>query len=163
MLVKGRNAFGLMLGQGWYHSVLGWAADSGRTTYQIKTMGALAQIVVTYKDGTQEIISTDDEWRSSTGDILLSTIYDGETVDARKAQRGWATAGFDDAAWQKVRVADYSLADLVPSESEPVITHKVMKPVAVITTPKGEKVLDFGQNLVGREIVTTCTHSEHRS
>lgn len=154
MLVKGKNAFGLMLGQGWYHSVLGWAADSGRTTYQIKTMGALAQIVVTYKDGTQEIISTDNEWKSSTGEILLSTIYDGETVDARKAQKGWTTAGFDDTAWQKVRVADYSLSDLVPSESEPVVKHKVMKPVAVITTPKGEKVLDFGQNLVGREIVT---------
>ena len=154
MLVKGKNAFGLMLGQGWYHSVLGWAADSGRTTYQIKTMGALAQIVVTYKDGTQEIISTDNEWKSSTGEILLSTIYDGETVDAHKAQKGWTTAGFDDTAWQKVRVADYSLSDLVPSESEPVVKHKVMKPVAVITTPKGEKVLDFGQNLVGREIVT---------
>ena len=154
MLVKGKNAFGLMLGQGWYHSVLGWAADSGRTTYQIKTMGALAQIVVKYKDGTQEIISTDNEWKSSTGEILLSTIYDGETVDARKAQKGWTTAGFDDTAWQKVRVADYSLSDLVPSESEPVVKHKVMKPVAVITTPKGEKVLDFGQNLVGREIVT---------
>ena len=154
MLVKGKNAFGIMLGQGWYHSVLGWAADSGRTTYQIKTMGALAQIVVTYKDGTQEIISTDNEWTSSTGEILLSTIYDGETVDARKAQKGWATAGFDDTAWQKVRVADYSLSDLVPSESEPVVKHKVMKPVAVITTPKGEKVLDFGQNMVGREIVT---------
>ncbi len=154
MLLKGENAFGIMLGRGWYHSVLGWAADSGRTTYQVKNMGALAQIVVTYKDGTQEIIATDSEWRSSTGEILMSTIYDGETVDARKAQKGWATAGFDDSTWQKVRVADYPLTDLVPTESEPVVTHKILKPVAVITTPKGEKVLDFGQNLVGREIFT---------
>lgn len=154
MLTRGDNAFGLMLGRGWYHSVLGWAADSGRTTYKIQNMGALAQIVVTYKDGTQEIISTDKEWKSSTGEIVMSTIYDGETVDARKAQKGWAEAGFDDGAWQKVRVADYPLSDLVPAESEPVVTHKILKPVAVITTPKGEKVLDFGQNLVGREIVT---------
>lgn len=154
MLLRGENAIGLKLGRGWYHSVLGWAANSGRTTYQIQTMGALAQVVITYKDGTQQIVATDGEWRSSTGEILMSTIYDGETVDARKAQKGWAEVGFDDSAWQKVRVADYSLADLVPSESEPVVTHKILKPVAVITTPKGEKVLDFGQNLVGREIVT---------
>lgn len=154
MLVRGKNAVGIVLGRGWYHSVLGWAADSGRTTYQIKNMGALAQIVVTYKDGSQEVIATDSDWRSATGEILMSTIYDGETIDARKAQKGWSVAGFDDGAWQKVNVADYSLADLVPTESEQVVTHKILKPVAVITTPKGEKVLDFGQNMVGREIFT---------
>ena len=154
MLKKGENAIGLMLGRGWYHSVLGWAADSGRTTYPIQTMGALAQVVITYKDGTQETVSTDGQWRSSTGEILLSTIYDGETVDARKVQRGWAEVGFDDSAWEDVSVKDYPLDDLVPSESEPVVTHKILRPVAVITTSKGEKVLDFGQNMVGREIVT---------
>ena len=154
MLMRGKNAVGIVLGRGWYHSVLGWAADSGRTTYQIKNMGALAQIVVTYKDGSQEVIATDSEWRSATGEILMSTIYDGETIDARRVQKGWSVAGFDDGAWQRVRVADYSLSDLVPTESEPVVTHKILKPVAVITTPKGEKVLDFGQNLVGREIFT---------
>ncbi len=154
MLSRGENVFGIVLGRGWYHSVLGWAADSGRTVYNIKQMGALAQIVVKYSDGTQEIIATDGEWLSSTGEILSSTIYDGETVDARKAQKGWAEVGFDDGEWERVRVADYPLDDLVPSESEPVITHKILKPIEVITTPAGEKVLDFGQNLVGREIFT---------
>ena len=154
MLRVGKNAIGIELGRGWYHSVLGWAADSGRTVYNIKKLGALAQVVVTYKDGTQEIITTDSEWRSTTGPILLSTIYDGETVDARLAKSGWSRPEFDSSSWPKVAIADYPLSDLVAIESEPVVIHQRIKPVKVITTPAGEKVLDFGQNLVGREVVT---------
>lgn len=154
LLRQGRNAIGIAIGRGWYHSVLGWAADSGRTVYNIKNLGALAQIVVTYKDGTQEIITSDSEWRSSTGEVVFSTIYDGETVDARLQQKGWSRPEFDDSQWKPIRVADYPLTDLVATESEPVVIHRTMKPIEVITTPAGEKVLDFGQNLVGREIFT---------
>lgn len=150
----GKNTFGIELGHGWYHSVLGWAADSGRTTYPIKSMGALAQIVITFRDGTQQVIATDSEWRCSTGDILSSTLYDGEVVDARCEQKGWSQPDFDDSSWSAVQVADYPLTDLVATESEPVVTHEIRRPVKVITTPAGEKVLDFGQNLVGREIFT---------
>ena len=51
-------------------------------------------------------------------------------------------------------VADYPMDNIVSSDSEPVVTHEYRTPVEVITTPKGEKVLDFGQNMVGREIFT---------
>ncbi len=81
-------------------------------------------------------------------------MFDGEVYDARKEQAGWDTPGFDDSAWSAVQVADYGTDNLVASESEPVVTHEIKSPVAVITTPAGEKVLDFGQNLVGREILT---------
>ncbi len=154
LLTLGENVMGVMVGYGWYHSVLGWPAHSGKTVYNIKGMGALAQIIVTYKDGTQEVIATDGTWKSSTGEILMSTLYDGETVDIRKQQKGWDAPGFDDSHWKNVRVVSYPLTDLVASESEPVVTHQIRKPIQVITTPKGEKVLDFGQNLVGREIIT---------
>lgn len=153
MLTKGGNAIGLMLGYGWYHSLLGWVEKPEKKLYDIDTMGALAQIVVTYKDGSQEFIVTDGSWKTAMGEIVSSTIYGGETVDARRAVKGWNTVGFDDSSWTSVNVAEYPSDNLVPSESEPVVTHKVLKPVKVITTPKGEKVLDFGQNLVGREIL----------
>lgn len=153
MLLRGDNAFGIMVGEGWYLSRLGWSSGEHQL-YESNKLGALAQIVVTYADGSHEMIVTDGTWRCSTGEIVHSEIYDGETVDARKRQAGWNAAGFDDSAWEAVHVADYSPGNLVSSESEPVITHEIKSPVAVITTPAGEKVLDFGQNLVGREIVT---------
>lgn len=154
MLQRGENTWGVVLGRGWHHSVLGWQAQSNKTTYKIKNMAALAQLVVTYKDGTQEVIVTDDSWKCSTGEILHSTIYDGETVDARLKQEGWSSNGYDDSKWQQVKVAALPTDDLVSMESEPMVKQEVLTPVQVITTPAGEKVLDFGQNLVGREIVT---------
>ncbi len=38
---------------------------------------------------------------------------------------------------------------LLSTYNEPVRKHETFKPVSVITTPAGETVLDFGQNLVG--------------
>lgn len=153
MLSRGENAFGIMVGEGWYLSRMGWSSGE-HLMYETDRLGALAQIVVTYADGSREVIATDGTWKHSTGEILHSEMYDGETVDARRRRQGWNAPGFDDSGWQAVHVAGYSKGNLVSSESEPVVTHEIKSPVAVITTPAGEKVLDFGQNMVGREIVT---------
>lgn len=153
MLHRGKNAVGLMLGKGWFQSSLAW---THHFVYQdiSKNVGALAQIVVKYKDGTQDIIGTDDTWRSSTGDIIDATIYDGETIDKRKSATGWTQPSFDDSSWQPVVTAAYDNSILVAAESEPVVTRQTVSPVKLITTPSGEKVIDFGQNLVGHEICT---------
>ncbi len=54
MLQRGANAFGLMLGRGWYLSLLGWSSGEHQI-YAYDRMAALAQIVVTYRDGSQEV------------------------------------------------------------------------------------------------------------
>ena len=38
---------------------------------------------------------------------------------------------------------------LIPQEGEIVTEHERLKPVAVLHTPKGEMVLDFGQEITG--------------
>src|SRR5690606_7915164 len=48
-----------------------------------------------------------------------------------------------------VRVVDFPMENLVPQEGPAVIRHEQFKPVKFIKTPKGETVVDFGQNLVG--------------
>ena len=96
---------------------------------------------------------SDENWRSSTGAISYAEIYHGETIDARLEKTGWATAGYDDAAWSPVQVAGYSNDNLLATCNEPVTKHEIFKAAKVITTPKGEKVIDFGQNLVGWVIV----------
>lgn len=153
-LVKlGDNTFGLMLGNGWMLSPMIWRYVQ---LYQntAKSVGALAQIVITYKDGSKEVIGTDESWKWSTAEIRESTIYDGETIDANKIQKGWNNTDFDDSGWKSVRVVNYDNSNLVSCENEPVITHQLIKPVKQFITPKGEKVIDFGQNLVGRERMT---------
>lgn len=48
-----------------------------------QTDGAvIAELIVTYSDGSEEKIITDNSWDVSTSHILFSDIYDGETYDA---------------------------------------------------------------------------------
>lgn len=148
VLTKGNNCWGITAGKGWYNSKM-WGYS-----FPIQTVGVLGQIVITYKDGQQEIIATDKSWKCSTGSILYSTIYHGETIDATQHPEGWSMADFNDSEWSSAKECDYPKNHLIATENEPIKVKQIMKPVQVITTPAGEKVLDFGQNLVGREIFT---------
>ena len=61
---------------------------------------------------------------------------------------GWCSPGFDDAGWMAIRVASHPLKRLVASMGVPVRRKEAFTPT-VLTTPKGETMLDFGQNLAG--------------
>ncbi|HKZ67605.1 MAG TPA: family 78 glycoside hydrolase catalytic domain, partial [Chitinophagaceae bacterium] len=143
---SGKNAIGVTLGNGWYRGFLAW--DNNKDIYG-KKLGLLLQLQITYNDGTTEIISSDNSWKSSTGAILYSEIYHGETYDARAQKNGWSTAGYDDADWSSVKEQNYSFDNLIATYNEPVKKHETFKPVKIFKTPKGEQVIDFGQNLVG--------------
>jgi alpha-L-rhamnosidase len=150
LLLTGNNAIGATVGNGWYRGFLAW--NDNKNIYG-KKIGLLAQINITYSDGSTDIITTNDGWKSSLSAITSVEIYNGETIDARAGQPGWSTAVFNDAAWKPVAAAQYDLSNLVATENEPVKKHETFKAVKLITTPAGEKVLDFGQNLVGWVVV----------
>lgn len=146
-LIKGgNNAIGVLLGSGWYRSPLAWGDN---INHYGKTLGLLLQLDITYTDGSHGYVLSDDSWRSSTGEIVYSEIYNGETIDARLKKNGWTTPAYNDADWSGVNVKDYGFDNLIATQNQLVTKHEVFHPIRVITTPKGEKVLDFGQNLVG--------------
>ncbi|PYO79395.1 MAG: alpha-L-rhamnosidase, partial [Gemmatimonadetes bacterium] len=97
LLRSGANAIGVTLGDGWYRGHIGF--EGKRNNYG-RRLGLLAQIVVRYPDGHTQVIGTDRQWKSSTGPILMSDIYDGETYDARLEKPGWSRAGYDDHLWR---------------------------------------------------------------
>ncbi|MRG48030.1 Bacterial alpha-L-rhamnosidase [Chitinophaga sp. SYP-B3965] len=139
LLQKGVNIVETTVGDGWYRGNLEF--NNKRNTYG-KEVALLFQLVVTYADGSTEQIISDGTWSSSfNGPILASDIYNGETYDARKA--------FNNDVWVTVRVLDISKDNLVAEFGPTVTKHEEFKPVKMITTPKGEVVADFGQNLVG--------------
>lgn len=149
MLQNGENVIAVNVGNGWYRGYLGWVTQVN--TWGDK-LGLLMQLEIAYTDGTKELIITDKTWKSSTGSIVTAEIYYGETIDANKETTGWKTAGYDDSKWNGVNQAMFA-NNLVATYNEPVRKHEVFKAAKVITTPKGEKVLDFGQNLVGFESI----------
>jgi len=148
LLKKGENAVGATLGDGWFRGHLaGWIKDN-RNHYGDK-LALLMQVNIEYEDDTTETIVTDSSWKSSTGPILSSDIYNGETYDARLEKIGWCTVNFDDRDWNKVETLDHSKNILIAQTGPPVKRIQEVKPVEIIRTPKGETVFDFGQNMVG--------------
>jgi len=146
MLQQGANAVGAELGNGWYRGYIGY--DPKPNLYG-KDNSLLLQLEVTYTDGTKETIESDDSWKSSTGPVRFAEIYYGATIDDRMQQKDWSTTNFNDKNWSGVKVLDLTKKTLIATYNEPVRKHETFKPVKIFTTPKGEKVIDFGQNLVG--------------
>ena len=146
LLQQGNNAIGAILGSGWYRGPIAWGNNTDRYG---KNLALLLQVKVNYTDGTSEIIGTNKNWKTSTGDIVSSRIYQGEVIDARKEKIGWDLPGYNDKDWNFVKVEAHDKSILVATENEPIKKHETFNPIEVFTTPQGDQVLDFGQNLVG--------------
>ena len=146
LVLQGANAVGVTLGNGWYRGNIGFA---GQIDVYGNELALLFQMQLTYDDGTTELVVSDGSWKSSTGPIVYSEIYHGETYDARLEQAGWSKTGFNAEKWKDVEVKNYSKDILITTENEPIRKHEVFHPVKILTTPEGDQVIDFGQNLVG--------------
>lgn len=146
LLNKGANAIGVTLGSGWYRGVIGFS--NNRNVYG-KDIALLFQLLITYSDGTTAYVVSDDSWKSTTGAIRYSEIYNGETIDARLEKKGWELPDYDDSKWSGVKVASHSLNSLVATYNEPIRKKETFQPKRIFKTPSGDQVIDFGQNLVG--------------
>jgi alpha-L-rhamnosidase len=148
---KGENALGVNIGSGWYRTNLAW--NNNRNIYG-KKIGLLEQLEIIYADGSRETIISDGSWKTSDqGPVRSSEIYNGEVYDTRKEMEGWDEPGYDDHAWPKVIENNYPKNNLIATYNEPVTMHETFEPIRVFKTPKGEQVVDFGQNLVGWETI----------
>lgn len=146
MLRAGENAIGAWLGNGWYKGDLGW---SGKGGLYGDRLALLLQMHVLYEDGSEETVVTDRSWKCAPGPIRMAEIYHGETYDARLELSGWSRADYKAEGWANVEVIDQDNSRLTPQINEPVKKIQTLKPAQKLTTPKGEIVIDFGQNLVG--------------
>jgi alpha-L-rhamnosidase len=147
LLRPGENAIGATLGDGWYRGYLAWR--DRRNVYG-ERLGLLCQLRIEYPDGTVETVGTDEKWRGTTGPILASDLYMGETYDARLEKPGWSAPGYADTDWTPVRVvAESPKHEILAPAGPPVRAIEEIKPVKILRTPAGETVFDMGQNMVG--------------
>jgi alpha-L-rhamnosidase len=146
LVTAGQNAIGFTLGDGWYRGFIGF---DGQQNYYGNHLSGLLQLEIEFKDGTKQVVRTDGSWKYSYGPILSSDLYNGEIYDARLEKTGWSTATYNDGLWKAVHVLEAGPESLVSSISPPARKHEVFNAVKLIKTPKGETVIDFGQNLVG--------------
>ncbi len=151
LLHEGENAAGAMLAAGWYKGVMG--LTKARNNYGDQTAFAM-QLVIRYEDGSEETVCTGGDWSGCDSPVVFSEIYDGETYDARLEIPGWSEAETPEGDWHAVEEVPFDKAVLHAQAGARVRMTDRMPAERIFTTPKGETVIDFGQNMTGRIHVT---------
>ena len=133
-LLQGEDLLEIALGNGWYKGRFGLNHCSN---IYGRDFICAAKIVLWDKDGKKSVLATDETWRSRPSEIVASGIYDGETADlTRKTGESCGVVRVP----QMFRVTERI--------SLPVVVKERIKPVLIVS-PKGERILDFGQNFSG--------------
>ena len=136
-LKRGRNALGVMLGNGWFNPLplRLWGHINPRDNLTVGEPRVILQLVAEFTDGTSQTIVTDESWKVGNGPILRNSVYLGEVYDARKEQPGWDKPGFDDSNWQQAASATKPLGPLRAQDAPPIRVTRMLKPVK-LTEPK---------------------------
>ena len=136
------NTLSVTLAPGWAAGFIGWQrhkVENYLGAYGNPETSFVATIEIEYANGEKETIVSDESWEIYTTHVLYSEIYDGERVDYTRDIR---LVGNAKATTQPV-------PSVLPQKGEFVVEREIVTPIELITTPKGETVIDFGQNLAG--------------
>ncbi len=149
LLVEGVNAIGVRMAGCWYTEKYGFHGQ-GRPVFGEQPALAL-RLDLEHADGSASVIFSDNTWRArGDGPVVDSGLYAGESFDARLIADGWDRPGFDDSAWDRAAVVDAPFPRPDTQVMPPVRRIEERPVTAVLTSPSGATILDFGQNLVGR-------------
>ena len=174
LMRQGANAMGAILSEGWWSG--GSTYLTGNWNFFGDRQSLLAQLVITYEDGTSQVVTTDPATWKSHGDgaVRYASFFMGEVYDARKEQamQGWATAEYDDSDWQPAAEmtaegcpASSSQAEgidafrlshdfqLLPDMAEPIRPIFTQKAVSMSEPRKGVYVYDLTQNMAGVPLI----------
>ena len=128
------NEIFVSVARGWY----GWYA---RKDFAEKSAarGVKAALFIAYKDGRASTIETDETWRAFYGKCVSSDIYNGETYDETRKE----------TPLPSIVAEDDESSGLFLYDGEEICEHERLTPARAFTTPSGEFVVDFGQEITG--------------
>lgn len=147
---QGKNAVGVMLGNGFYY------IPSERYRKMTGAYGypkLIAKTLIEFTDGTTQQIISDESWKTDKSPIIYSSIFGGEDYDANLFQQGWNQPGFNDAKWKQVIITK-GPALLESQMNEPVKVMQQLPTKAKRELKSGVTLYDLGQNFSGVPSIT---------
>ncbi|MEZ4699035.1 MAG: family 78 glycoside hydrolase catalytic domain [Rhodothermales bacterium] len=159
----GNNALGAMLAEGWWSGNITFSGQNWN--YFGDRQSLLARLVVTYADGTTDVVTTRPETWSfyNDGPVRYGSFFQGEIYDATReaAVAGWDTPGYAGAGWKPAvevpldgtafqnETLNYDDFALVAQfgENPTIVMQRVAERVNEVRP--GVFVYDMGQNMVG--------------
>lgn len=141
-LQQGENVIGSIVGNGFYNPAKFWCEGYGTPRY-------LGQLHITYEDGSEAVIVTDESWKVARSPILMNMVYYGEDYDAREEQMGWNTVDFNDSDWQQAAEKKAPEGTLVAHTAYPDKVTEQIQPVSIEKLGEGHYKVDFGVEISG--------------
>ncbi|MCM1449771.1 MAG: glycoside hydrolase family 78 protein [Clostridiales bacterium] len=153
LLKRGQNSIGAVLADGWAlgrNATVKWLRKFPHRGFFANDRRLLAQLEITYRDGTHDVISTDGSWRiNRDGHIIMADNFKGEVIDNRKLIARWTHADYDDTSWDTVYVQpSMPHREIVAQPNAPIKPHITLSPKK-IWEREGSYMIDFGQNIAG--------------
>lgn len=166
LLQQGKNAVGVLLGNGWYNhqSTAVWYFH--QAPWRARPSFCM-DLRITYEDGSEETISSDNDWKTSTGPLVFNSIYTAEHYDARLEQPGWNTVSFDDTKWSHAVVRAAPSQQIVAQVLQPIRRVEAIKAKSITKFNDTTYVFDLGRNIAGVSSLTvegqegTVLHLKH--
>lgn len=162
-LIDKENALGAWLSEGWWSGNITYSGENWNFFGDRQSL--LAQLIITYEDGTEKVITTNDtDWKLFTdGPIQYGSFFQGEVYDANResAIEGWATTDFDDTDWKSVvevplngttyqgEDLSYENLELIGQIGQSPAIVKELTPISVEEVRPDVFVYDLNQNMVG--------------
>lgn len=140
-LKGGANELRVMLGNGFFN------IPGGRYTKLTGSFGQpmlTLQMRVRFTDGTEQLVVSDDSWKTASGPVTFSCVYGGEDYDARLEDRLK-----QEAAWTPASVVSGPGGALtgLSQAAESIGAIETLKAVKVNKISPNLMVCDFGQNV----------------
>lgn len=152
-LLQEENELQVTVGKGWAISPMPGFVDTPKKSERMRQKRSLfAQLELFYEDGTEETIGTDSTWEWAESSVRFSEIYDGEYKDA----------SYVPVNWRKADEINLSTSHLIPQEGEKIREMERVQAREILTTPKGEVLVDFGQEVTGYVEFTVNAHRGDR-
>jgi len=141
-LSQGENTIGGIVGNGFYNPAKFWTEGYGTPRF-------ICQVHITYADGTEDVLISDDTWTASRSPILMNMVYYGEDYDARLEQPGWCTPSFDASTWEPVALRTPPYGKLVAHTAYADKVTERLDPVSIEKLGEGHYFVDFGIEISG--------------
>lgn len=156
---KNTNVIGVEVAEGWYAGRLGW--DGHKYLYGTQ-LAVFAQLEIGFdNDPAIFSVTSDNTWQCDLSLIVSSQIYDGEVYDAEQDLCGWSTnSAVDTSSWVSAIEIEFPTSKLVAIGAPPVRVTQKVSPIKIFESKSGRKILDFGQNLVGKLYAPVIDKSE---
>lgn len=144
---QGEVAIGVLLGNGWYNhqSTAVWNFHEAGWR---KRPRFLMNVKVWYADGSSEVLTTDESWKTTWGPVVFNSIYTAEHYDARLELTDWDKVGYDDSGWKNAVEAEAPSKLITAQAMQPIIGEK-LDFTSMDKRNDHQYVFDLGRNIAG--------------